>query len=101
MEHIIQFAIGIDDKAIVERIEKNAEKQIIQSIEQAVKGEIFEKDWSGEVREYSPLSNYSKRLLVDFFERNREEIIDKAADHLAERLLRTKKGKELLKKEDV
>lgn len=32
MEHIVQFAIGIDDKGIKERIEKSAEKQIIERL---------------------------------------------------------------------
>ena len=32
MEHIVQFAIGIDDEAIVKRIEENAEKTITKDL---------------------------------------------------------------------
>lgn len=42
MEHIVQFAIGIDDDAIRERIVANAEKEIIKDLKQDVANKLFE-----------------------------------------------------------
>ena len=36
MEHIIQFAVGIDDNAIVKRVEEQAEKQIVETLTTAL-----------------------------------------------------------------
>ena len=97
MEHIVQFAIGIDDNAIVKRIEESAEKQIIQSIEQSVRNKLFESSYyRGNADERSPLSDYSKRLIEIFLEKHKDEILEKAAAHLAEKLARSKAGKALL-----
>lgn len=41
MEHIVQFAIGIDDKGIKERIERSAEKQIIERLYDDLNGAIY------------------------------------------------------------
>lgn len=41
MEHIVQFAIGIDDEAIKKRITESAEKQITDSIQKDVEKMIF------------------------------------------------------------
>ena len=56
MEHIVQFAIGIDDNAIKKRIEENA--------------------------------------YDDILEKNRDDIIDAAAEKLCESFKRTKAYKE-------
>lgn len=45
MEHIVQFAIGIDDEAIRNRVTESAEKQITESIKRDVEGTIFCKEW--------------------------------------------------------
>jgi hypothetical protein len=96
MEHIVQFAIGIDDEGIKERITENAEKQIIKDIEQQVRNKLFEPFYYRDADEKSPLSDYSKRLIESFLEKHKEEIIEKAAVHLAEKLARSKAGKALL-----
>lgn len=97
MEHIVQFAIGIDDEGIKERITENAEKQIIKDIEQQVINKLFEsRYYNRNADENSPLSDYSKRLIESFLEKHKEEIIEKAAVHLAEKLARSKAGKTLL-----
>ena len=100
MDHILQFAIGIDDDAIIKRVEEHAERQIIQNIEKAVKKQLFTADWRGNVSDYSPLSEYSKEIFIGFLEQNRDQILKKAAECLADKLLKTKRGKELLEKVD-
>ena len=32
MEHIVQFAVGIDDEAITNRVSEHAEKEIIKDL---------------------------------------------------------------------
>ena len=97
MEHIVQFAIGIDDDAIKKRIAENAEKQIIQTIEQSVRNKLFDAGYYGRsADERSPLSDYSKRLIDSFLEKHQDEIVEKAAAHLAEKLARRKAGKAIL-----
>lgn len=100
MEHIVQFAIGIDDDGIKKRITENAEKQIIQNIEQSVRNQLFESHYyRRDADENSPLSEYSKRLIGNFLEKHKDEILEKAAVHLAEKLVRTKAAKSLLEEQ--
>ena len=97
MEHIIQFAVGIDDNAIRDSVTKNAEKQIIQSIERQVRNRLFESNYYGrDADEKSRLNGYSEKIIENFFEKHKAEIIEKAAVHLADKLARTKAGKALL-----
>lgn len=98
MEHIVQFAIGIDDDAITKRVTENAEKEIIKDLKQDVANKIFQpyyyKGNADPKRDH--LSCFSENLVKAFFEENKEYIIDKAAAILADRLFRSKKGKEIL-----
>jgi hypothetical protein len=96
MEHVIQFGIGIDDDdAIRKRIEDGAEAQILKNIEDGVRSTLFEKDYYG--RGYSKVpTSYLDKKIDAFFEAHKDEIIDIAATKLADRLARSKRGKEIL-----
>jgi hypothetical protein len=96
MEHIVQFAIGIDDNAIREKVEANAEKEIIKSIKQDVANKLFSSWYRNAKPEKDPLSEFSKGIVEKFLEQHQEELLEKAAVHLADKLARTKKGKEIL-----
>ena len=97
MEHIVQFAIGIDDNAIADRIEKNVEKQIIQNIQQQIRNKLFQSQYyRGDADEKSPLNDYSKGIVEGFLQKHKDEILEKAAIHLADKLARSKAGKDLL-----
>ena len=96
MEHIVQFAISIDDQTIAKKIEDNAEKQIIKQIEQQIRNGLFEHYYSSNADEKSELNEYSKRIVENFLEKHKEEILEKAAIHLSDKLVRTKAGKALL-----
>ena len=98
MEHIIQFGVTIDDEKIV----KTAEAKVEKIINEVVKADIYEA-LTG-IREYNKYE-YSKRLMIlvnntmeKFCIENKEEIINLAADRLAEKLSRTKTVKEVTEK---
>ena len=62
-----------------------------------MRNKLFESSYYGRnADERSPLSDYSKRLIEDFLEKHKDEILEKTAGHLAEKLARSKAGKALL-----
>jgi hypothetical protein len=91
MDHLVQFTITIDDKHIAQMVEKEAAKAMQNEVLKVCKSHIgCERDYWGN-SEPGPML---KKALDDFMKDNREEIIDKAADKLAEKLSRTKVVKE-------
>lgn len=95
MEHIIQFAIGIDDDAIVKRIKENAEKNITDEIKQEVMKLMFEYNpYSGKRLEYP--TEWTRRQVENFLNDHKDEIIQCAGNILSEKLLRTKAVKEMV-----
>lgn len=95
MEHIIQFGIGIDDDRIRKSIEENAEKIILKNIEDSVRSSLFKKDYYG--RGYSKIpTDYLDEKVDDFLKAHKDEILDMAATKLADRLAKSKRGKEIL-----
>ena len=62
-----------------------------------MRNKLFDASYYGRnADEKSTLSDYSKRLIETFLEKHKDEIIEKAAVHLAEKLARSKAGKALL-----
>ena len=100
MEHLVQFAIGIDDEAIKKRIEESAEKQIVDKFYKDFTLSL-RKDFWGSHNVDSGLSekcNALAREAVDnIIGKYKDEVIEEAAKILADRLLRTKTAKEMLK----
>ena len=91
MEHIVQFAIGIDDEAIRKRIEASAEKQIIDSIKSEVTDKIFRKTtWTNETQ----LHSWVRDIIVDAVLEHKEEIVTAAASMLCDYMKRTKAVRE-------
>ena len=88
MEHIVQFAIGIDDAAITKRIEENAEKIITQNIQQKVERSIFKFDYRGRVE--NRLNDKAETVLINWLESHKDEIIKLASKALADKMIRTK-----------
>ena len=100
MEHIIQFAVGIDDDAIVKNVTKHAEESITKELTQQVRDRLFESGYYKQhATEKDPLNAYSDRLLTKWLDDHKDEIVDKAAKFLAEKLARTKVVKERVAKE--
>ena len=91
MEHIVQFAIGIDDETIQKRIENNAYNDILENLIADIKKDL-PKTYGG----------VNWRRLVDdaieeFIQENKDEIIETAAKELCESFRRTKAFKERMK----
>ena len=92
MEHIVQFAIGIDDNAIKKRVEENAYNDIVEKLIKEAKNSLpRSKSFAG--------NSVNWRFVVDdrldyFLEKNRDDIIDAAAEKLCESFKRTKAYKE-------
>ena len=103
MEHIFNFAINIEDEKIANSISANVESQVYRLITDEVKKIIYEKNWGG----CNPYNNNPlKALVIDqidkFLDDNKSTILETASSKLAEKLAKSKAGKELLEqlKED-
>lgn len=100
MEHIVQFAIGIDDEAIKKTIKERAESDIIDSIKKDVAMIMFES--SGYSCGTIVNKNYPKPWVLDIvksiIEEHKDQIIEAAIAELAKNMVRTKAVKEALAK---
>ena len=91
MDHLVQFTISIDDAHIAQLVEKEASKALKDEVLKVCKSQIgCERNYWGD----SDPGPMLVKALDDFLKDNREEIIDKASDKLAEKLSRTKVVKE-------
>ena len=98
MEHIVQFAIGIDDEAIRKRIEENAFNKVVENLMDDAKLSLPK---TGYGAYFNTKGGIDWRSLMcaemnGFIERNREEIIQAAAERLCEHIKRTKAYKETM-----
>lgn len=104
MEHIVQFGIGIDDEAIKKRIAESAEKQIVEGLkakyESEIEHQIFKFDhvgWGCSKKEIKcGLQDWVNELVLDILDKNKDEIIERAAEKLADKMSRTKAIKALM-----
>lgn len=96
MEHIMQFAISIDDDAITRMVKEKAESAIVRDIRDRVESEIFGGKFYGK---YMPSA--LNEMVTQFLEDNQDRIIAATAENLAARLARTKRGKAILDNFDV
>lgn len=106
-EHVVSFAVGIDDEAIIRNVEENAHKQIIQDIKLEVLNKIMSaryynqspvtKDrYSGNITvdRNAVLSDFSEHLVKEAFMECKDDIIERAATILADSYKRSKAWKE-------
>lgn len=105
MEHIMQFAVSIDDNAIAKRVEETARVEIVGNLQQLVASKLFTKEikyggtsfTGGYANPYqNKLTDFATDLVRDFLESHKDEIIQAAGKELAEKLARTKAGKAAL-----
>lgn len=91
MEHIVQFGISIDDKAIQKRMEESAYDDVIKALTEDAK-ESFPKEYYRSPKiDWRAITNH---VIEKFFDENKEKIIQIAANSLTEKLFRTKAVKE-------
>lgn len=92
MEHIVQFAIGFDDEGIRKRLEENAYNDILDKlVNEAKKGLSLN---CSDYRNRERWQTMVNEALRDYFDENKEAILDLAASKLAEYYKRTKAFKE-------
>ena len=99
MEHIVQFAVSIDDNAITQYVTKHAEKEIIKDLKQQVANRLFESRYyrGNSDPERDRLNEWAKNEIINtFLDENKDKIISEAAKELAVKLARTKAGKAIL-----
>lgn len=98
MEHIVQFGITIDDEYIKKNIEKSAENVVAKEMAEQVRKALVMR-WCGNDE---PTIYFDKKI-TEVINEHKDEIINLAADRLAERLRRTKAVKDIVKsiKEEV
>lgn len=93
MEHIVQFAIGIDDDAIKNRVIDGAYNDVVKQLVKEAKKEV-----GLEGSYYSrPRTNWAQIIdaaLRGYLDENKDMIIELAASKLVESYKRTKAFKE-------
>lgn len=98
MEHILQFAINIDDDRIIKNIEASAEEKIIAAITKKVEDCIYDNNmhYGRRYDREEPLKNMIKKEIERIIEENKDVVLSEASKILADKLSRTKAAKELL-----
>lgn len=94
MEHIVQFAINIDDKTIQNRIEEHAYRDVLDKLAKNAVDSVF--SYTNAYSWDTMWRNLMEDALQRFLEERKDEIIDKAANMLADRFQRTKKYREAM-----
>ena len=97
MEHILQFAISIDDETIKSRIEASAEKQIVETLKEEVICSIFECDWRGKP-DRTRVDEWVKERVDEFLVKEKDAIIEGAVGRISEKLGRSKGLKDAIGK---
>lgn len=91
MEHIVQFAINIDDKTIQKRLEDNGYNDVVKRIyKEALDNLEFPRKYGNRINWDSFVSDLVSRLL----EEHKMEIVDAAAGKLAKSIRNSKAFKE-------
>ncbi|MFQ6189531.1 peptidase U32 [Bifidobacterium adolescentis] len=94
MEHIMQFAINIDDETIQNRIEEHAYSDVLNKLTKNAVDSVF--SHSSAYTRNTMWEGLMGDALQSFLEERKDEIIDKAANMLADRFQRTKKYREAM-----
>lgn len=96
MEHILQFAINIDDDAIIRTVSAKAEKVALDEIVKKVEQAIYTTSYSGRIT--GNYHSWVEEEFNNFLEKHKEEIIARASDKLADKMSRTKRVREVVDK---
>lgn len=96
MEHLVTIAFDFDDKTVADKISKTVEKQVTEEIKKEVEAKLFEKArWPKEPDPArDPLSLWTRELVREIFLENKDAIVERASEILADSYRRTKVWKE-------
>lgn len=102
MEHIVQFAIGIDDDAVAKRIKESAFDEVVKQLANEARKELPKKgyyppevDWKSIIGE-----QVSKRVQAIIDERS-DEIVEMAVKRVYKSISGRKAFREACKKMDI
>ena len=95
MEHIVQFAISIDDDTITKKVCENAEKAITNNIQKEVESNIFSHGYYAG-RRITEFTDEAKKIILAWLDSYKESIIQLTAKMLADKLAKTKAAKTVL-----
>ena len=93
MVHEIALKIDFDDESLKKRIAENAERQVINTITDGVKKELFGMDYYGKPCSRD-VADWVHEKVSELLLNNRAEIIEQASKELADRLYRSKNVRE-------
>lgn len=109
-EHIINFAIDIEDDRIANIVEEKAAKQIMNDLKLEIFNRLLEgtyyrkaatlnnRDNKVEIDSSSRLNDWVQDMVKTVLEDNKEEIINRAVDKIANSYVKSKSFKEKIDK---
>lgn len=89
MQHIVNLAFDVDDQKIINSIETNAEKEVINEIKDKVEKRFMTRYYSND-----PLREIVEKECRKICLEHEDEIIEKAIKLVAEKIMRKKSMKE-------
>ena len=89
MQHIVNLAFDVDDQRIVDLIETNAEKEVIQDIKDQVEKRFISRYYNND-----PLHAMVKDECQKICMEHENEIVERAIKLVAEKIMRKKSIKE-------
>lgn len=95
MEHLVQFTFSVDDRAIQQRLEESAYKDVVDGMRSRLYSTLPKK-WRNGIADEVDWRAVADANVQELFKEHRAEIIDAAAKYLAERLAKTKVAKGLV-----
>lgn len=96
MEHIVQIAFNFDDERVRQTIENTVKKEVIDGIQADITKTLLRNFGSWNSNKDGALIDLIRNEVGVFLGENKDVIVEAAAKNLAERLAKSKKGKELL-----
>lgn len=96
MEHIVQFGITIDDDAIKKNIERNVQNQVVKEIKQDCMKELVGKKDVSKWEYTKRIDELISETTKEYLELYKDEIIEKTANKLVDRLSKTKAIKDMV-----
>lgn len=96
MEHIVQFAIGVDDERIQKIMEESAAQQVLNDIKEFSHG----KSYYGNSLNSEPvkLREIFAEKISEYVKEHADEVLELAIKEVAKNMTHTKKVKETLNK---
>lgn len=90
MEHIVQFAISIDDSTIEEKVYSKAVDNITDEIKKSVRRIMIDREYYN----YSEPTEFVEKIFKEWLDEHKTEIINSMSEKLADKMSKTKAVKE-------